>query len=44
MRLLNGSVNASRPDFVARTWEMAGCAKLVTTGARLKAVRASIAS
>ena len=39
-----GPVIALYPDFVARTWEMAGCAELVTTGARLEAARASLAA
>jgi hypothetical protein len=30
------------PDFAARTWESAGCAPLVVTGARLDAVRRRI--
>ncbi len=37
-----GTVTALHPDFVARTWEMAGCAKFVTTGKELAAARRKI--
>jgi hypothetical protein len=39
-----GPVITLHPEFVARTWEMAGCAELVTTGARLAAIRAALAA
>ena len=38
-----GPVTALYPDFVARRWEMAGCAPLVLTGAALEAVRSVLA-
>ena len=41
-RFSGAEVIALYPEFVARAWEMAGCAELVTTGARLDAIRASL--
>ena len=41
-RFSGDEVIALYPEFVARAWEMAGCAELVTTGARLAAIRASL--
>jgi T5SS/PEP-CTERM-associated repeat protein len=38
-----GTVVALHPNFSARTWEMRGCAELVTTGVKLHQVRTGIA-
>jgi hypothetical protein len=39
-----GMVTPLYPDFAARGWQMKGCAKLVTHGLKVDAVRASIAA
>jgi hypothetical protein len=43
VKFSGGRVTLLHPDFAARTWEMAGCAPLLLTGARLDAVRAGVA-
>jgi collagen type I alpha len=42
-RFENCPVTELYPEFTARAWEMAGCAELVMTGARLATIRARLA-
>jgi hypothetical protein len=43
-RFSGGDVIALHPDFAARTWEMSGCAELVTTGNKLVSIRHRISA
>jgi hypothetical protein len=42
-KFTRGSVTTPHPNFTAQTWEMDGCARLVVTGARLRAAQRGLA-